>query len=80
LAAQPTRVLYIPKDEKEPEGITMPVIINGCRFNIPKGVDVEVPEQVYQIVRESEAATSKAFSDAKDKLAKAVKLEFDNSK
>lgn len=73
-----TRLIFVNLEDREREGSTLPVIINGVRFNIPKGVDVEVPVDIYELVRESQARTSQAFVDAREKLKKAHKMEFDN--
>lgn len=79
LMKQPTRRIIIPKDKGEPEGITESVILNGARFNIKKGVYVDVPEQIADIIEESTLATAKAYDDAKEKLKNSIKMEFDNS-
>lgn len=45
--------IRIPYDTLNPTIHTEVVIINGRRFNIQKGVDVEVPEQVAQILKDA---------------------------
>jgi len=79
LKKQKTRRVFIPKEKGEPEGATESVILNGYRLNIKKGVYVDVPEQVADVIEEATMATAKAFEDAKEKLKKTEKMEFDNS-
>jgi hypothetical protein len=45
--------IRIPYDTLNPNIHTEVVIINGRRFNIQKGVEVEVPEQVAQILKDA---------------------------
>ena len=53
LAAQPTVRMYLPLEGTEKAGQTHPVTINGLRLNVPKGVRVDVPQQVADILDES---------------------------
>lgn len=48
IKAQPTEKIRVPKVNGP-----QTVIINGARFNIPANVYVEVPQQVAQILRDS---------------------------
>lgn len=56
LASQPKVMIFIPFEQGEnPEQaakVQMVVNINGHQFNIPRGVGVEVPQQVAQMVME----------------------------
>jgi hypothetical protein len=45
--------IRIPYDTLNPNIHTETVIINGTRWNIQKGVDVEVPEQVAIVLKEA---------------------------
>lgn len=45
--------IRIPYDPINPNIHTEIVIINGQRWNIQKGVDVEVPEQVANVLKEA---------------------------
>jgi len=61
LAKQPKVRVLIPLIGKEMQGTTMSVIINGYRLNIAKGVYVDVPEQVADMIMESQKQTVKAL-------------------
>ena len=50
LALQPKRSILIPREGKEKAGTTFPVCINDYRLNIMKGVYVEVPKQVADVI------------------------------
>jgi hypothetical protein len=52
LEAQPKVSIMIPLDRGEKRGAVQPFTINGYRFNVPKGVMTQVPEQVAQMVSE----------------------------
>ena len=79
LSKQPKVRIIIPKEKTESKGATLPVTINGYRLNIPKGVYVEVPEQVAQIVMESEQQTAEALEKAVQRIPDNERIEFDNS-
>jgi len=65
LAKQPKVRVLIPKEKKEPKGATFPVQINGYRLNIRKGVYVEVPEQIADVIRDSQEQTEAADEEFK---------------
>src|SRR3990167_1207548 len=69
LALQPKMSIMIPlaSGEKSGRGITESVILNGYRLNIQKGVYVEVPKQVGEIIMESQRQTQMA-TDIAQKL------------
>ena len=50
LASQPTVRIFVPYENGEPKGTQLPVNINGYRVNVSKGVYVEVPQTVAEIV------------------------------
>lgn len=50
LAKQPKVRMYVPLEGKEPVGSFIPVTLNGHRVNVPKGVYVDVPQQVADII------------------------------
>src|SRR6266850_374520 len=54
LATQPRVSIMVPLENGEPKGTQLPVTINGARFNVPKGVYVEVPKTIAEIVMESQ--------------------------
>lgn len=76
---EPREAVFIEKEANEPEGTVEPVIINGVRFNVMKGVYVDVPKTVAKIVRDSQQQTAQAFIDAEQRLKNSEKMEFDNS-
>lgn len=71
--------VYIEREPNEPKGMAEPVIINGIRFNVPRGVYVEVPKTIARIVKDSQQQTAQAYIDAEEKLKNSEKMEFDNS-
>jgi hypothetical protein len=52
LASQPKVSILIPLERGEKKGATQPFTINGYRFNVPKGMMTQVPEQVAQMISE----------------------------
>lgn len=64
LAKQPKVKILIPLESKEKIGATESVILNGYRVNILKGVYVEVPEQVAEVIMDSQKQTRKALDHA----------------
>src|ERR1035437_1016317 len=65
LAAQPKVRIYVPLEGKEKMGTQLPVTVNGYRVNIPKGVYVDVPEQIADIVTYSLNQTQQAIESSK---------------
>jgi len=63
LAKQPKIRILIPVEGKEKPGMTVPVTINGYRLNIAKGVYVEVPEQVADMIMKSQKQTVEALNN-----------------
>ena len=61
LAKQPKVRVLIPLIGEEKSGTTMSVILNGYRLNVAKGVYVDVPEQVADVIMESQKQTVKAL-------------------
>lgn len=47
-----TKTIIIPVDEKDPDNF-VPVCINGNIWQVKKGEEVEVPEEVYNILKRS---------------------------
>lgn len=62
LASQPTVRIFVPYENGEPKGTQLPVNINGYRLNVPKGVYVEVPQTVAEIVMASQNIYQEASS------------------
>lgn len=63
LASQPRVTINIPLELGEQFGATYPVTLNGYRLNIKKGVYVEVPRQVAEVVMESQRQTQEAYNN-----------------
>lgn len=61
LAKQPKVRVLIPLVGKEKAGTTLPIIRNGYRLNVMKGVYVDVPELIADIIMESQKQTVKAL-------------------
>ena len=53
LASQPKVRVLVPLETGEKLGEFLPVSINGYRLNVPKGVYVDVPQSVADIISES---------------------------
>lgn len=66
--------IFIPLEGKEPKGAVETVIVNGYRFDIMKGVKVEVPEQIADIIHDSMHKTDEAHRTAMEKAGKAEEL------
>lgn len=79
LAKQPKVRIIIPREKGETEGAYETVQINGYLFQIKKGVYVEVPEQVAQIIMESQQQTEEAIAKALRGAPDGERMEFDNS-
>ena len=69
LSHQPKVKIYIPLGQGEKFGGTLSVILNGYRMNILKGIYVDVPQQVADIVIESQRQTVKALEGPIRRLA-----------
>jgi len=52
LEAQPKISILIPLEKGEGKGAQQPFTINGYRFDVPKGVMTQVPQQVADMVAE----------------------------
>ena len=61
LSKQPKKSIFIPFEQGEKPGVTLSVTLNGYRLNIRKGVYVEVPSQVADVVMDSLNQTAKAM-------------------
>lgn len=60
--SQPKVNIFIPLEGKEKVGTAvLPVTINGHRWNVPKGIYVECPKSVADIVKESLNQTEQAY-------------------
>lgn len=60
LAKQPKFPFFIPLDPGEVKGAYRPVIINGYRCEVKKGVMVQLPESIYQLLLQSYQAEAEA--------------------
>jgi hypothetical protein len=60
LDAQPKVRFLIPLDIGEKKGAIETVILNGYRYNIPKGEFVEIPQQVADVLSDAYKLTSTA--------------------
>jgi hypothetical protein len=63
LDAQPKVPIMIPLGAGETPGVTESVILNGYRLNIRKGEYVMVPQQVAQVIMESQKHTKEAIEN-----------------
>ena len=64
LAKQPKVKILVPLEGKELRGKSiLPVTLNGYRLNVPKGVYVEVPEQIGNIIMDSLNQTEEALDN-----------------
>ena len=79
LAAQPKVRIIIPKDKHEKEGSFETVQLNGYTYQIKKGVYVEVPQQIADIIMESNKQISEAYDNASKQLSDDLRPQFDNS-
>jgi len=61
LKAQPKRRVFIPSTPGEPKDTMQPVNINGYTIYVKKGVYVEVPETVADILEASQNQTEQAL-------------------
>lgn len=82
LAGQAKLPIFLPLESGEVKGVAYrPVIINGYRFEVKKGVMVMVPEAVHSLLINSMQATSEAteveenLSNASGQKARALGLE-----
>jgi hypothetical protein len=80
LEAQPKRSIMIPKEKNDQDGAFETVQINGYTYQIKKGVYVEVPELVAQIIMDAKKQTDEAYAKARQSLSPSERPEFDNSK
>lgn len=60
LDAQPRVKVFVPRDFGEKAGAVLPVTINGYRYSILKGVMVDVPQGVYDVIQNSLEMTDRA--------------------
>lgn len=62
LAAQPKVRTRVPREAKDPVDAFVSPILNSVRINILKGVSVELPEQLAQIIEDSYYQSEKALA------------------
>jgi len=79
LAKQPKVRIIIPKEKSETVGAFETVQINGYTYQIQKGVYVEVPQQVADIIMASRQETEEAIAEASKRVPDDERMEFDNS-
>lgn len=53
LDEQPKVKVRLPLDPLNPDVLTTVVVINGYSYGIPRGVEIEVPKPVYDILIET---------------------------
>ncbi len=76
LAKQPKVRIIIPKEKSETRGAFETVQINGYMLKIMKGVYVEVPQQVADILNESAQIKEEAQAEAEKKMTEAEREAF----
>jgi hypothetical protein len=77
LDAQPKVRVLVPLENGEKLGEFLPVNINGYRLNVPKGVLIDVPQTVAEIISESlniyeHNAASAMRADRNDEVSSAL--------
>lgn len=60
LESQPKIKVFVPREFGEKAGSVLPVTINGYRYSILKGVMVDVPQGVYEVIQNSLEMTDRA--------------------
>jgi len=63
LSKQPMIRILIPIEGKERPGTTVPFTLNGLRLNVAKGVYVDVPEQIAEMVMKKQKQTVEALNN-----------------
>ncbi len=63
LDSQPKVQVFVPRDFGEKAGAILPVTINGYRYSILKGVMVNVPKGVYEVIKNSVEATDRVGAE-----------------
>lgn len=79
LSKQPKVRIIIPREKGESEGSYETVQINGYTLQIKKGVYVEVPQQVADIIMDSLDQTEKALAEASKRVSDDERMVFDNA-
>ncbi|WP_342416267.1 hypothetical protein NST83_01180 [Paenibacillus sp. FSL R10-2782] len=65
--------MTIPEDPNNPDDV-VPVGWNGVIYTIPRGIEVEVPEVIRDIWRESYAKTQEVNKRIRDSVKKELKI------
>jgi|APEBP8051072266_1049373.scaffolds.fasta_scaffold19378_2 hypothetical protein len=78
LNSQPRVRIIIPKEQNEAEGAFETVQLNGYTLQIKKGVYVEVPEQVADVIMASNKQINDAYVEAAKKVSDSERMEFNN--
>lgn len=73
LHAQPKVTIMIPLDSGENENATMPVTLNGYRYEIKKNIYVEVPKQIADVVMNALKQTNAAGQAFRTDIARPSK-------
>lgn len=68
LANEPKMPFYLPLDPGEKKGAVRPVIINTYRCEVPKGMQVQLPESICKLLMRSYDAEAQALSDHENNL------------
>lgn len=63
LAKQPKVQVFVPLEGKEKMGTQLPVTLNGYGVKIPKGMYVEVPQQIAEVIMDSLNQTQQALDN-----------------
>lgn len=63
LDSQPKVKVFVPRDFGEKAGAALPVTINGYTYSVLKGMMVEVPQGVYEVIQNSLEETEKAGTE-----------------
>ncbi|PNQ82691.1 hypothetical protein [Paenibacillus sp. F4] len=73
LAKMKKVTMTIPEDPNNPDDV-VPVVWNGIVYTIPRGVEVEVPEVIRDIWRESYTKTQEVNKRIRESVKKELKI------
>lgn len=68
LAGEQKFAFYVPLDPGEKKGAVRPVIINGYRCEVPKGMQVQLPYSIYQLLMQAYDAEADVLTSHESNL------------
>ena len=69
LAKEDRYAFYLPLDPGEKKGAVRAVTINGYRCEVPKGMQVQLPESIYRLLVRAYDAEAEVLNDHENNLA-----------